>query len=248
VPKVQLIFSEMPGEIPASYQLPAGLDLVLSSVVARFNGAAAAATFIPVLEVLSQDGRLIARVRPDQEFAVGDTGVVTYAPFLRRQANGGAGGAGGEYAYFTRTVNRTLTSGSAPNPFFDNSTNFSSDSTVITANTDAIFGGTFELLATGVYVAVTAGLFTTTFAASKVAEITWAVGSGAGVDDPQREFHEDPRSESYIGVTSMRVLTNRNTVGSPPGQNYVQATFQQISGVDRVLDHCAFAIQRIRAF
>jgi hypothetical protein len=91
--RVQLIFSENPGSLPADYQLPPGLDLVVSSVVARFNGALAAATFIPVLEVLSQDDRLMARVRPDQEFAVGDTGVVTFAPFLRRQAAAANGAA-----------------------------------------------------------------------------------------------------------------------------------------------------------
>lgn len=78
---VQLIFRESPGALPADYQVPAGSEFELSSVVARFNGAGAAATFMPVLEVLSQAGNLIARVRPDQEFAVGDTGVVTYAPF-----------------------------------------------------------------------------------------------------------------------------------------------------------------------
>jgi len=99
--RVQLINQENPGTLPAVYQLPPGLDLVLSSVVARFNGAAAAATFIPVLEVLSQDDKLMARVRPDQEFAVGDTGVVTFAPFLRRQAAAAAAGAGIEWCQAT---------------------------------------------------------------------------------------------------------------------------------------------------
>lgn len=78
---VQLIFTEQPGALPADYTLPPGLDLDLVSVVARFNGAAAAASFIPTLEVLSQDDKVIARARTDQVFAVGDTGVVTFAPF-----------------------------------------------------------------------------------------------------------------------------------------------------------------------
>jgi hypothetical protein len=81
VPKVQQIYTDNPGDLPALYTLPPGLDLVLSSVVVRVNGAGASGTFLPVLEVLSQDDKLIARVRPDQEFAAGDTGVVTYAPF-----------------------------------------------------------------------------------------------------------------------------------------------------------------------
>jgi len=83
--RTQLIFSESPGSLPATYELPANLDLELSSVVARYNGATAAAAFIPVLEVLSQDERLVARIRIDQEYAIGDTGVNTWAPFLRRR-------------------------------------------------------------------------------------------------------------------------------------------------------------------
>ena len=83
-PKSQLVYTDNPGAIPASYIVPPSLDLVVQSIVARFNGAAAAASFMPTLEVLSQDGRLIARVRPDQTFLVGDTGVVTWSPFLRR--------------------------------------------------------------------------------------------------------------------------------------------------------------------
>ena len=81
MPRVQLIFSENPGALPADYVLPPGLDLVLSSVVARFDGSSASGTFIPTLEVLSSDNRVIARVRTDTEFDVGDTGVVTFAPF-----------------------------------------------------------------------------------------------------------------------------------------------------------------------
>lgn len=81
MPKVQQIFTDNPGGLPAAFTLPPGLDLVLSSVVARIDGVGASGTFVPVLEILSQDDRLVARVRPDQTFAVGDTGVVTFAPF-----------------------------------------------------------------------------------------------------------------------------------------------------------------------
>ena len=82
---VQLIYSDNPGSLPAEYTLPPGLDLELASVVARFNGSGASGSFIPTLEVLSSDDRVMARVRTDQVFAVGDTGVVTFAPFLRRR-------------------------------------------------------------------------------------------------------------------------------------------------------------------
>lgn len=77
----QLVYTDNPGAIPASYEIPAGMALRLSSVVARFNAAAAAAAFIPCLSLYSQDGRLVGRYRPTKTLAVGDTGVVTYAPF-----------------------------------------------------------------------------------------------------------------------------------------------------------------------
>lgn len=79
----QLIYADNPGSVPASYQLPPGLDLILQSVVARIDGTSAASTFVVCLSIYSQDGKLIGRFRPSQTFAVGDTGVVTFAPFLK---------------------------------------------------------------------------------------------------------------------------------------------------------------------
>lgn len=78
---VELIFKESPGDLPAVEILAAALDMEFASSRVRINGTAAADTFVPVLEVLDQAGNIIAHARPDQEFAVGDTGVVTYAPF-----------------------------------------------------------------------------------------------------------------------------------------------------------------------
>jgi len=85
------IYTDNPGALPAQYIIPGTLELVVQAIVARFNGAAAAGSFLPCLSVYTQDGRLVARVRPDQELAVGDTGVVTFAPFLRRATGGGLG-------------------------------------------------------------------------------------------------------------------------------------------------------------
>lgn len=77
----QLVYTDDPGPAPAEYRLPPTLDLALSSIVARWNGAGAAAAFLPCLSVYSQDGRLVGRFHPNTQMAVGDTGVVTYAPF-----------------------------------------------------------------------------------------------------------------------------------------------------------------------
>lgn len=78
---VQTIYTDQPGSLPASYVVPPGLDLQLSSVVARFDGASASAAFLSCLSVYTNDGKLVGRFFPNQRFSVGDTGVVTYAPF-----------------------------------------------------------------------------------------------------------------------------------------------------------------------
>jgi len=81
--RTQLIFTDNPGSVPASYTVPAGLDLVLQSIVARWNGTGAAGAFLPCLSAYSQDGKLVGRFHPNTQLAAGDTGVVTYAPFLK---------------------------------------------------------------------------------------------------------------------------------------------------------------------
>lgn len=79
--RTQLIYTDNPGSVPARYNVPAGLELVLASVVARFDGAAASGAFLPCLSLYSQDDRLMGRFFPETELAVGDEAVVTYAPF-----------------------------------------------------------------------------------------------------------------------------------------------------------------------
>lgn len=81
-------FTDVPGALPYTYTVPGTVELVTQSIVARFDGSAAAASFVPCVSVYTQDGRLMARVRLDQVFAAGDTGVGTWAPFLRRVLTG----------------------------------------------------------------------------------------------------------------------------------------------------------------
>lgn len=86
----QLIFNEAEVALPDTYVLPPGLDLKLHSVVAFIDGSAAGAAFKPALAIFAQSGQLMARVPVDQEFAAGDSGVVTWAPFLRKRSTGSA--------------------------------------------------------------------------------------------------------------------------------------------------------------
>lgn len=78
---VSLVYTDNPGAIPATYVIPPGLELVIQSILARWNGAAAAGAFLPCLSVYSQDDRLMGRFHPERTLQVGDTAVVTYAPF-----------------------------------------------------------------------------------------------------------------------------------------------------------------------
>ena len=72
--------------LPANYTLPPGQAFRFSSVTARINGGGASGDFLVVLDLLSQDNKVIASARVDQEFAAGDTGVVSFAPDFRRRA------------------------------------------------------------------------------------------------------------------------------------------------------------------
>ena len=77
----QLIYTDNPGSLLAEYVVPPGMRLVVQSIAARFNGTAAASGFLPSLSVYSQEGRLVGRFHPRTTVAVGDTAIVTYAPF-----------------------------------------------------------------------------------------------------------------------------------------------------------------------
>ena len=85
-----LVYTDNPGAIPATYEVPDTLSLDISSVFARIDGSGAAGPFLPCLSVYSQDGHLLARVPADQTLAIGDTATVTWAPFLRTATTGGA--------------------------------------------------------------------------------------------------------------------------------------------------------------
>lgn len=87
--RVQQIYADNPGSMSeAVYVVPPGLDLDLNSVRARVSAAGASASCIIVCELLTSDNRILAQSPVDQTLTVGDTGALTWAPFLAR---GGAG-------------------------------------------------------------------------------------------------------------------------------------------------------------
>lgn len=86
------MFSDAGGSVPFTVPIAANQDIDLESVTARWNGASASGTFLACLAQYSQSGVLLSRTFPSQTFAAGDSGVVTYGPFLAPGDDGGGGG------------------------------------------------------------------------------------------------------------------------------------------------------------
>jgi len=86
-----LSWAQAGGSAPFTVRLAPDQDIRVYSIVAKWNGAAASGAFIACCSIYSQNDVLVARTRPEQNFAVGDTGVVTYAPFLHSEAAPPAG-------------------------------------------------------------------------------------------------------------------------------------------------------------
>lgn len=80
-----LTFADAGGDAPFTIQLTPDQDIHLFAVCAEWEGVGASAAFHPCLSLYSPDDVLIARTRPETTFAVGDSGVVTYAPFLHSE-------------------------------------------------------------------------------------------------------------------------------------------------------------------
>lgn len=92
-----LAYVDSPGALPATYTYPGGLDVNLQSIVARIDGSGAAGSFKPCIDILNANGTLIARVPSDVTYAPGDTGVVSWTPFLTRRVTSTPVSSGGGF-------------------------------------------------------------------------------------------------------------------------------------------------------
>ncbi len=77
-----LTFADAGGGVPFTVPLAADQDIELASVTAVWDGGGASGAFLACLSLYSQSGVLLSRTFPNQTFAVGDDGTVTYAPFF----------------------------------------------------------------------------------------------------------------------------------------------------------------------
>lgn len=82
-----LSLSDVGGPAPFTVQLSPEQAIRVYSIAARWEGIGASGSFHPAVSIYSQDDVLVSRTRPEQVFAVGDEGVVTYAPFLHSETS-----------------------------------------------------------------------------------------------------------------------------------------------------------------
>lgn len=231
---VQQIFAEQSVSLPADYTLPPGLDMEFASVRAKVNGAVASADFIVVLEALSQNGKIMAQSRIDQELAVGDTGALTWAPFLRRTAAATPSGGFGEWAYMLRSTDLVVLDNSFP---VLTSYNFGAQSgSFYTIDTTA---GTIKPTAAGVFVIGGQLDWTTTYAGGQFLRFDYDVDD---VDFPgfRQDFWSDHSSATNSATSVVRLADPGDATF--PGLTMVVG---QTSGLSRTITNAWLSITRI---
>jgi hypothetical protein len=111
----ELVFTDNPGSLPATYTLAPSQALAVEAVRASIDGTSAAGSFYPCLSVYSQDGKLIGRVRTPTTYSAGDTGEVTWAPFLAEATTSTPASSGLQWVRGFASSSVTVTSGLVQN-------------------------------------------------------------------------------------------------------------------------------------
>jgi hypothetical protein len=75
--------------VPLDYNVSGNQTLDLIAVKGDFDGSAAAVPWVPVVEILSDAGHVMAQAKGDT-VAAGGSATVTFAPFLKGPGGGGA--------------------------------------------------------------------------------------------------------------------------------------------------------------
>lgn len=90
--------------VPADWTLPANLQLLLKNVYASFDGTAAAAAYLPCLEILSDSGHMVGAYPSLTQVAAGASADVTWFPGLTRSAAASSALSPDWGTYFTNSV------------------------------------------------------------------------------------------------------------------------------------------------
>lgn len=136
---------------PLSYTVPNAQEMTTLAISAEFDGSGAAAAFLPMIEILSDAGIVIARSPTAEQVAAGASADVSWFPRLSRQAAAGAAlawGLGYNPATFPFNDAISVPSGGTVNfPW----TNPTTGGTAITFTDGANPSDTLTLTETGVY-------------------------------------------------------------------------------------------------
>lgn len=79
---------------PASWTLPASLEIQLEAVFAHFDGSGAAGSYLPTVEIVSDAGDTVVEIPQDSAVAAGSSVEGSWAPFLRAASTGITPGSG----------------------------------------------------------------------------------------------------------------------------------------------------------
>lgn len=235
--KVQTVYNETQLSVPTSYELPAGSDLEFASSVARINGAGASGTFIVVLDALTQDNKVLASARIDQEFAVGDTGVASWAPFLKRAA--AATPAGAFTAQFATRRNAlaaqsVVSSTNWTRLDFSAGTSVYSDATRF--QTGSFNPDTTEVLKAGLYVVRAVAVWGSGFNAAHGIMLNWD-HTAWGVTNVSPRSDADVNFGAGMGI--------EQTYRIPSGTSSVSAYVFQVSGGNVIVADMLIEIEYI---
>ena len=75
-----IIARDGPVSAPMDYTVPAGAELVPLCITATLNGQAAAGSYVPCVEILTPDGKVLARAVLQQTIAAAEDAAVTWFP------------------------------------------------------------------------------------------------------------------------------------------------------------------------
>jgi hypothetical protein len=203
-------FTDNPGSIPYEYVVPATVELRVQSIVARFDGGGASGEFYPCLAIYTQDNHLLARIRTDQKFAIGDSGVVTWGPFLRQAAAAAAPPPppAGATIYWLEGTGGPITSGAGMTAIVWTDVSAFNDGTYL----DYTAGGDPRVLGAGIY--LWSLICQPTFQNPNVdttMQLDWNVSSGSGGNWSSRV----PGGLEAFASWAWRI----NSLGTPPDVN-----------------------------
>jgi hypothetical protein len=212
-----------PLDFGAGYTLTPGEQMRPETICAEWDGTAAAGSFKPSVAIRTAAGLLVARVFPGEDFAAGDDGVVTYAPFLREQAGAAPAGASLPWARLRKTASGNQTFATATGQMVSWDTFQQSD-----AGTYTQIGNFLRPLVDGVF-ALTVRLFWTSVTSYDHAQIFFS-----GIDaDGFANWSFPAQGDTYNSVTTVTTVC-RLAAGAS-----VAAYVHQSSGVDWTLDGSA---------